>query len=80
MRPAATLPNRSFPDPKSNGRAAMMSITNNFTVDGAWIEEGEVNIPEANGEELNVLARKIESGFRHSLSYSKSEDPEDHGS
>jgi hypothetical protein len=36
----------------------MMSITDNLTVAGACIGQGELNIPEANGEELNVLAPK----------------------
>jgi hypothetical protein len=48
-----------------------MSITDNLTVAEAWIGEGELNLPEAHGEELHVLApNRIESGFRYSLSYS----------
>jgi hypothetical protein len=51
-----------------------MSITDNLTVAGAWIGKAELNFPEANGEELNALApKKIESGFRYSLSYSVSD-------
>jgi acetoacetate decarboxylase len=60
-----------------------MSITDNLTVTGAWIGKGELNFPEANGEELNALApKRIESGFRYSLSYSVSDLKilEDHGS
>jgi hypothetical protein len=60
-----------------------MSITDNLTVAGAWIGKGELNFPEANGEELNALApKRIESGFRYSLSYSVSDLKilEDHGS
>ena len=59
-----------------------MSITDNLTVVGAWIGKGELNIPEANGEELHALApNRIESGFRYSLSYSVSDLRilEDHG-
>jgi hypothetical protein len=48
-----------------------MSITDNLTVADAWVGEGELNIPDAQGEELHALApRRIESGFRYSLSYS----------
>jgi acetoacetate decarboxylase len=51
-----------------------MSLTDNLTVAGAWVGKGELNFPEANGEELHALApRKIESGFRYSLSYSVSD-------
>ena len=51
-----------------------MSITDNLTVAGAWIGKGELNFPEANGEELDALApNRIESGFRYSLSYSVSD-------
>jgi acetoacetate decarboxylase len=60
-----------------------MSITDNLTVSGAWIGKGELNFPEANGEELDALApKRIESGFRYSLSYSVSDLKilEDHGS
>jgi acetoacetate decarboxylase len=60
-----------------------MSITDNLTVAGAWIGKGELNFPEANGEELSALApKRIESGFRCSLSYSVSDLKilEDHGS
>jgi acetoacetate decarboxylase len=60
-----------------------MSITDNLTVAGAWIGKGELNFPEANGEELDALApKRIESGFRYSLSYSVSDLKilEDHGS
>jgi acetoacetate decarboxylase len=49
----------------------VMSITDELTVVGAWIGKGELNFPEANGEELHALApSRIESGFRYSLSYS----------
>jgi hypothetical protein len=48
-----------------------MSITDNLTVAEAWIGEGELNLPEAQGEELHALApRRVASGFRYSLSYS----------
>jgi hypothetical protein len=60
-----------------------MSITDNLTVAGAWIGEGELNFTETNGEELHALApKRIESGFRYSLSYSVSDLKilEDHGS
>ncbi len=51
-----------------------MSVTDNLTVAGAWIGTGELNFPETNGEELHALApRRIESGFRYSLSYSTSD-------
>ena len=40
-----------------------MSINENLTVAGAWIGKGELNFPEANGEELHALApNRIESG------------------
>jgi acetoacetate decarboxylase len=60
-----------------------MSITDNLTVAGAWIGDGELNFPEVNGEELHALApSRIELGFRYSLSYSVSDLKilEDHGS
>jgi Acetoacetate decarboxylase (ADC) len=48
-----------------------MSITDNLTVAEAWIGEGELNLPEAHGEELHVLVpNRVESEFRYSLSYS----------
>ena len=48
-----------------------MSITDNLTVANAWVGEGELNIPDAQGEELHALApRRIVSGFRYSLAYS----------
>jgi hypothetical protein len=48
-----------------------MSITDNLTVADAWVGEGELNIPDAHGEELHALApSRIVSGFRYSLSYS----------
>ena len=48
-----------------------MAITDNLTVAEAWIGEGELNLPEAHGEELHLLVPvTIESGFRYSLSYS----------
>jgi len=48
-----------------------MSVTDNLTVADAWVGEGELNIPDAQGEELHALApSRIESGFRYSLSYS----------
>jgi hypothetical protein len=51
-----------------------MSITDNLTIAGAWIGKGELNLPEAHGEELDALApKRIESGFRYSLSYSVSD-------
>ena len=34
----------------------VMSITDKLTVLGAWIGKGELNFPEANGEELHALA------------------------
>ena len=60
-----------------------MSITDNLNVVGAWVGEGELNFPEANGEELHALApKRIVSGFRYSLSYSVSDLKilEDHNS
>jgi acetoacetate decarboxylase len=60
-----------------------MSVTDNLTVAGAWIGKGELNLPETKGEELHALApRRIESGFRYSLSYSVNDLKvlEDHGS
>jgi hypothetical protein len=51
-----------------------MSITDNLVIAGAWIGEGELIFPKANGEELHALApNRIESGFRFSLSYSVSD-------
>jgi hypothetical protein len=51
-----------------------MSITDNLTIADAWTGEGELNLREANGEELHALApNRIESGFRYSLSYSVSD-------
>ena len=51
-----------------------MSVTDNVVVAGAWIGEGELNLPEASGEELHALAPdRIECGFRCSLSYSVSD-------
>ena len=48
-----------------------MSITDKLTVAEAWIGEGELNLPEAQGEELHALApSRVASGFRYSLSYS----------
>jgi acetoacetate decarboxylase len=48
-----------------------MSITDNLTVAEAWSGEGELNLPEVQGEELHLLAPvSVESGFRYSLSYS----------
>jgi acetoacetate decarboxylase len=48
-----------------------MSITDNLTVAEAWIGEGELHLPEAQGEELHALApSRVASGFRYSLSYS----------
>jgi hypothetical protein len=60
-----------------------MSTTDNLAVVGAWIGKGELNFPEANGEELHALApTRIECGFRYSLSYSVSDLKilKDHGS
>jgi acetoacetate decarboxylase len=60
-----------------------MSVTDNLTVVGAWTGSGELSLPETKGEELHALApRRIESGFRYSLSYSVSDLKvlEDHGS
>jgi acetoacetate decarboxylase len=68
---------------KSAVNELAMSITDNLTVAGAWIGKGELNFPEANGEELHAFAPiRIESGFRYSLSYSVSDLKilEDHGS
>jgi hypothetical protein len=51
-----------------------MSITDNLTVVRAWIGKGELNFPEASGEELHALVpKRIECGFRYSLSYSVSD-------
>jgi hypothetical protein len=48
-----------------------MSITDNLTVAEAWIGEGELYLPEAQGEELHALVpSRVASGFRYSLSYS----------
>ena len=48
-----------------------MSVTDNLTVAEAWIGDAELRLPEVQGEELHALApRRIESGFRFSLSYS----------
>jgi acetoacetate decarboxylase len=48
-----------------------MSITDNLTVAEAWVGDAELRLPEVQGEELHALApRRIESGFRFSLSYS----------
>jgi acetoacetate decarboxylase len=48
-----------------------MSITDNLTIADAWVGEGELNIPDARGEELHALApSRVESGFRCSLAYS----------
>jgi acetoacetate decarboxylase len=48
-----------------------MSVTDNLTVADAWVGEGELNIPDARGEELHALApSRIVTGFRFSLSYS----------
>src|SRR5258705_8167341 len=48
-----------------------MSITDNLTVANAWVGEGELNIPDAQGEELHALRPSpIESGFRYSLASS----------
>jgi len=48
-----------------------MSITDKLTVAEAWIGEGELNLPEARGEELHALSpNRVASGFRYSLSYS----------
>jgi len=61
----------------------VMSIKEKLTVVGAWIGKGELNIPEASGEELHALApSRTVSGFRFSLSYSVSDLKvlEDHGS
>jgi acetoacetate decarboxylase len=60
----------------------VMSIKEKLTVVGAWTGNGELNIPEASGEELHALApSRIVSGFRFSVSYSVSdlEILEDHG-
>ena len=48
-----------------------MSIADNLAVAEAWIGDGELNLPEAHGEELHALAPiRMESGFRYSLAYS----------
>jgi acetoacetate decarboxylase len=48
-----------------------MSITDDLTVANAWVGEGELNLPEAKGEELHALSpKRIASGFRYSLAYS----------
>jgi acetoacetate decarboxylase len=48
-----------------------MSVTDNLTIAEAWIGEGELNLPRADGEELHALApTRIVSGFRFSLAYS----------
>ncbi len=61
----------------------VMSITDNFKVAGVWAGKGELNFPEANGEELRALApNRIISWFRYSLSCSVSDLKilEDHSS
>jgi acetoacetate decarboxylase len=77
-RPTVLL--RYFPRLVAGGRdkpavdELAMSVTDNLTVAGAWIGTGELNFPETNGEELHALApRRIEAGFRYSLSYSISD-------
>jgi hypothetical protein len=51
-----------------------LSITDNLAVAGAWIGKGELNFTESYGEELHALApKRVESGFRYSLSYSVSD-------
>ena len=60
----------------------VMLIREKLTVVDTWIGKGELNIPEASGEELHALApNRIISGFRFSLSYSVNdlEMLEDHG-
>jgi acetoacetate decarboxylase len=48
-----------------------MSVTDNLSVADAWVGEGELNIPDAQGEELHALVPgRIVTGFRYSLSYS----------
>jgi hypothetical protein len=61
----------------------VMSIKEKLTVVEAWTGKGELNIPEANGEELHALAPcRILSGFRFSISHSVSDLKilENHGS
>jgi acetoacetate decarboxylase len=56
---------------KSAVNELAMSITDNLTVAEAWIGEGELNRPEAHGEELHVLApKRLEPRFGYSLSFS----------
>jgi acetoacetate decarboxylase len=60
----------------------VMSIKEKLMVVDAWTGKGELNIPEASGEELHALApSRIVSGFRFSVSYSVSDLKilEDHG-
>jgi hypothetical protein len=56
------------------GSELAMLITDNLTVADAWAGNGELGFPEANGEEFDALApKRVESGFRYSLSYSVSD-------
>src|SRR5256886_7134311 len=56
---------------KPAGNELAMSVTDELTVVGAWIGKGELNFPEANGEELHALApKRNEAAFRYTLSYS----------
>ena len=55
-----------------------MSITDNLTVANAWVGEAELNLPEAQGEELHALApstRRIGIPLFALLFGHRSEDP-----
>jgi hypothetical protein len=48
-----------------------ISLTDNLAVADAWTGEGDLDLLEADGEELHALAPiRIESAFRYSLAYS----------
>ena len=46
-------------------------VSDHLLITNIWIGEGELNFPEAYGEELEVLGRlKVGRGYRFSFSYS----------
>jgi hypothetical protein len=62
---------KGFTVPKSPFAQAPLTppLTDDRTVAEAWIEEGELYLPEAHGEEVLAPSRVV-SGFRYSLSHS----------
>jgi len=47
------------------------SVSNHLMITNIWIGEGELNFPEAYGEELEMLGPlKVGRGYRFSFSYS----------